>query len=74
MKKSTYNILTHIPIARTITKTVVDLGPEWYGSLSGKVLWDSDIGKALLQYAKEHPYEQITKQLVKRISSNINKP
>ena len=66
MKKTTYRILTLIPIVRQVVKGCVD--PIWiYGSLgreSGETQKTLDLYN---EYIKTHPNEQLTRQLIKKL-------
>jgi hypothetical protein len=69
MKKHTYHLLTLIPIVGAIVKAKSE-PVELYGSLT----LESDTGKEIRMivsdYAKNHPDEQITRQLINRLVSN----
>ena len=68
MKKSTYRVLTSIPIVRQVAKVCLDPIPL-YGSQARADGTTKRIMDLYEEYSKDHPGEQLTRQLMNKLLS-----
>lgn len=68
MKKITYNILSHVPIASFIVKNII-CDPF----LDGSLIRGSEIYKPVFDYIQEHPDEVVTRKMIDQIIKTHSK-